>query len=651
MELNINSQNSHQNATSTTMWTQPKTEEQKRYYSKHSPKRRVYGWIMTLLQTAHGFLAFAAWTAIYIWVFNNMPQLQWLSPVLSISTLFALHILFRTTWETFWYDRLDDDPNTDSSVFIPAAIIVLLLIAEVNGASKYLASQVKDPERRGTVEIDQSHQSTIASLDASYDRDKNEILAIYRDKERAAAAPYNRKIVNLESKGESAKSLKAQRDQAVNAVKAEKANQLQVLFSNYSSNKQSASTRKESILAEVDNHNANEAQRYTSELGEVGTYAWVLSVALLSLIAGLGYARVRINVKSGILPDRNYTVLDAHGSVVERFATAIGDAFNRRTLQLSVWLHKALSPNHAITSFDGTVVSRPGTYNTPQGKHTLAPTLPQATDEEAVLRSKVAEKIMREAAAAEITITPQLLENELLLAKTLNGTYFSTPLGKHEPSPVSAQPEEGKREDAPEVSFARMIENWRNRLLSALYQYDTLILSGDTTGAKEYQDYINDPFGPIMKEASRLGIRFGIIPPNPEIQVWRIEKSAHKVDLSKLTEQALFDYKKGLSKDTAADELEDLFKCDLNTFKDTVVPNYDDEMNVIGVKYKKDLGGWATIGLSQIRSRLKIQEEYCKKPGASDKAKQALEKWRYALHLVTNNEKSSTADLSAVTID
>ena len=311
------------------MWSQPSTEQQQKYYSKHAPKRKVYGWIMTVLQTAHGFLAFAAWMAVYLWVFKALPAFQFLAPILAIGSLFALHVLFRTTWTTFWYDRLDDDPNTDSSIWIPVSIFAILLISEVNGARMFLEGQVKPVATIDASPIEQDHATTIASLQQSYDNDTKEINDLFKQKERAAVAPIDRQIRIVEQNDQKTGALKSKRAAAIAAIQEEKVKALEAAYNRFEASKIAQTQRKESAIASVDNRNAQEVSRHLAEMGSTANYAWVLSLSLLLLIAALGYARVRINVKSGILPLRNYTILDAHGSIGERLSTAFMDAFNR----------------------------------------------------------------------------------------------------------------------------------------------------------------------------------------------------------------------------------------------------------------------------------------------------------------------------------
>ncbi len=643
MSFSAQTQNSgHQppnTSNSTTVWTQPSTPEQRRYYSKHAGERRVFGWITTIFQTAHGFIAFAAWSALYIWVFSRVPALLFLAPILACASLFALHVLFRTTWQTYWYDRLDDDPNTDSPVWVPAVILLLLWAAEYQGARMYLAGQVRPPEKQTTGLIDSMHATTVASFEQSYTNDQARIEAVYKAKESAATAPFDGRIRRLRAKsadtdaerrsirGQIA-SLQAQRDAAIAPVQQAKAAELEKAYQHYSAAKTSETDRRSAAVAAVDAHNNKEVTRHDTELSSVGSYAWAISIGLLILIAGLSYRCVRINVKSGIIPLRNYTVLDAHGSLPERIWTAISDAINRRGLQFAVWMHRLLSPKQAITSFDGTVVAQPGTYNTPEGFHQRPATLPAGSpDSDLALRNKVAEKIMREAAAKKVVITPEMLQQEFEKAKTMNGTYKDTPLGEPKPSatPTPTAPA-AEGDDEP-----RWINFFRNVFLSRLSAYDEAVAAGKPSQAEVYQNAINDPTDMNYRLGKRLGLAWGIDGGN--IVVWRERNPARKVKLENLTKEAL-DGDPASGSRPAADEPEDLFKQNLTLFKQTIQPQTDPETGkVIGIRYKKAKSDdWVTYPYSQVKAYWTNYVARCEK-SQSPANIEGLEKWEYALSL------------------
>ena len=643
-------QNQHK---STTVWTQPSTDEQRTYYSKHAAERRVFGWISALLQFGHGILAFAAFSTIYAWVLASVPAVMFIVPFASAGTLMALHILFRTTWQTYWYDKLDDDPKTDSPIAVPIAIIVLLLIVEVQGARMFLQGQVKPPEKQDTEVVEQSYASLVGSIDASLRNDQQHIEQVYSEKAKAASASYDRQIRSLKNRGgendadrrsirAKIASLEAQKDNALAPIRTAKADALEKAWATANARKDSEANRRQNAVASIDNSNASEVSRHLSDLGNVNRYAWMLSVCLLGIIAALLYRMVRINVKSGILPLRNYTILDAHGSVAERIWTAISDAFNRRGLQFAVWLHRLLSPNEAITSFDGTVVANPGTYNTPEGFFPES----HAPEDDAALKSKVFQKVMTEASKGGVLVTPEMLENELAKARKMNGSYLSSPLsGKTEPSASTARAE-GIPYPAGEVSYDQKLREWASLFSRLIEVYDHELAANRRLQADEQLAYINSTDGPIKKGAKHLGIEYGIDKGDDEVVVWKPENPAHKVPLSMLSEAAL----NALSSPAPGSLDEIRFKSNLNQFEDVVKPNCDDFGNVIGVKYRKDNGTWGLIGEAQIASRLRIQQKYAAAHNASPKVMETLGKWQYAMQLMEQGKVAKSRNMETVLI-
>ena len=426
---------------STTMWTTPHTDEQKRYFSKHAPKRRAYGLIQTVLQALHAFLAFAAWVAVFAWAFDKVPVLQPYAPHLACVLLGAFHILFRVTWSTYWYDRLDKDDRTDSSISIPLIIMAVLLFTESQGARMFLEQQVKPLALQSTDQADQAYNSAVSEASGTYAATVKNIETVYREKQRAAALPYNNRIAQLrkrrlddEAERRSVYNQIAeqerQRDAAIAPIAAAKAAELEAALKRQTEQQQRATARRDTHVEQVDTHNQGEQQRHSTDMDNAGTLGWIISAVLLLLISALGYAQVRINVNSGILPLRNFTVLDAHGSMVERVATALGDATNRRTLQFSVWLHRILSPQKELQSFDGTVVARPGSYNTPKGVFTPAntPAPPQQSQLLGEAYQKVWAKIEQmQRQYPGYTPSREVLNNELNKALAMNGTYASAP--------------------------------------------------------------------------------------------------------------------------------------------------------------------------------------------------------------------------------
>ena len=423
---------------STTVWSTPITQQQQRYFSKHAPKRRAYGIIQSVLQVLHAFLAFSAWFALFTWAFEKVPVLQPAAPWLAGILLIAFHTLFRVTWDTYWYDRLDKDDRTDSSIFIPLAIMAVLLFTEAHGARIFLEQQVKPADIQTAQPIADAHEQQTARLDQRYRQQIADIETVYKEKSQAAALPYNNRIAALRKRkidddGERRSiynqiaAQERQRDAQLAPIAAAKAAELEKALINYTSSAERVKTRAEDETTRISSRNTAEQARYDADMGNAGAISWIISCILLALIAALGYARVRINVNSGILPKRNFTILDAHGSVIERIATAFGDAFNRRSLQFAVWTHRLLSPNHELQSFDGTVVARPGEYNTPQ--RTLSAPTPASESE---LLNEAYQKVWAKVAALrqehpDYMPVQQVLNKELNKALQMNGTYATAP--------------------------------------------------------------------------------------------------------------------------------------------------------------------------------------------------------------------------------
>lgn len=419
------------------MWSTPSTEEQRRYFSKHAPKRRVYGLIQTALQALHSFLAFAAWFAVFTWAFEKAPILQPFAPYLAASLLVVFHILFRVTWSTYWYDRLDRDDRTDSSIFIPIAIMAVLLFTESQGAKLFLQGQVKPPKIESTDGIYQQHSQRTADLDRQYRQQCSDIESVFRAQSAAAALPFNnkinllrRRIINSDAERKDVNrqifSLEQARGNALAPIAAEKAASLKRALEQATARRDEIASQAGEQTKEILNNNFAEKARFGIDMQNAGSVGWIISVVLLGLISALGYARVRINVNSGILPLRNFTVLDAHGSVIERMSTAFGDAFNRQSLRFAVWFHRIMSPREAITSFDGTVVAKPGQYNTPKGAfhpgNTPAP--PPASMQLGEAYEKVFAKVQGlQAHYPGYTPGKDVLNHELAKALQMNGTY------------------------------------------------------------------------------------------------------------------------------------------------------------------------------------------------------------------------------------
>ncbi len=595
---------------STTVWSQPSTEEQVRYFSKHAPKLRAYGVIQTIMQAAHTALAFASWLMVFSWALQNTEWI-WLAPIMSGGALITLHYLFRVTWSTFWYDRLDDDPNTDSSVFIPVAIIALLLVTEISGAKMYLAAQVKPAELKETSAISSEHSAEIDLLEKSYANDESRINKLYKGKLAAITSAMDSRIRAAESANEPVGKLYSQRAKAVADIESARAAELEKALARYQSGKEKAMSRRDLIVNSIDTHNQTEAQRFQQDMGATGTNAIIMSVGLIGLIMGLGYSRVRINVKSGIMPKRNYTVMDAHGGVADRFSTAISDAFNRQSMKAAVALHRTLSPSDPITSFDGTVIAIPGTYNTfdaPKQKQPKPHQYQGETDDD--IRAKVANKLMAAASRGEISITPEMLHREYEKARQMNGTYASAPI--EQPPVLTPNPNQ-------------LFAQFKSHIIEQMKRFDN---TDDPAERKEINAFVfQTPASPIVQIGKKLGLRWGVS--NGHVVVGK-QSSEYVHRLDKVSTIDMLDAAPTDDEDTDDIEPDALFKHDTQMFKQNIKPEYDDHGNVIGIRYLKKKGVWDTKSFAGVKAMWNIYHKRSKKT-PTPAVLAGLDAWYYAM--------------------
>lgn len=619
------------------MWTRPTTDEEKKYYSKHAPERRVYGIIMTLFQTGHGVLAFAAWASLYAWGLEKFPTFLFLVPVFAFLTLISLHVLFRITWETFWYDKLDSDPNTDSPLAVPALIMVMLLGCEIYGAQRFLEGKVEAAKVIQTEPVTAAQYQEIARLRREFTMDSARIERVYAQKEASVAIPFDAAIKRLQkqratAQGDNRKWInhliaveEEKKTKAIAPVMQDKAAALEKSAMTLSTALEKAGQRHEKVLAGHIEHNEREQGRERMEKANASTYSWGISILLLAIIAALGWRRVKINVRSGIIPLHQYTVLDAHGSAAERVYTALSDAANRRWLQFAVWLHARLSPKKPLVSFDGTVVTRPGNYNTPEAMQSGEPA-PHPTKTEEQARQEVAEK----AARAGVTLTAPQFRQEVEKALLSNGHYKDMPLGKVEPvaHPIVAPATTGEQ-----AQLRDLLEGGQT-LDNRMRAHRAAMERGESDAEALYNDCykaLYDRESKLHNDLDGMGLTWGR--DKDGVFCAGVQKSEAYYPVESLLALPYITF-------PPADAQEDtfLFKQEGILFKQL----FDDAGNVIGLAYKGPrMDSTQTISRAQVLSRI---GQYETGPGRTDETRaRNLAIWRFALSLFTFADKKEVA--------
>jgi hypothetical protein len=601
--------------TSISMWSQPQTEQEQRYYSKHSPKRKVYGIAQIALQFAHTAIALSAWIAIYSYSLRAVPSLSFAIIPLSLISLAVLHLIFKTSWETFWYDRLDNDPNTDSQPWLPLGIIAVLLITEVNGAQMFLKKSVAPVTQKDDTVVLSATSEEYARIDGQYRDEVNGITATFAPRLSAATARYDKEIAawhrkliisdnDASYKRQNIAQFEAKRAAAASKIELAKAEALQKALDRKTAALDHVNGRKTTLLASVDQHNQKELNRYDTEQQAAGAMAWIISAALVLGIAVLGYARVRINVKSGILPVRTFTDLDKHGTWIEQLGSALADAMKRRGTQLATWAHRILSPSGTIHTLDGNVITAPGSYNGGNELSTHRHASKQAANEPP-------------ADAQHYPISPELKSAHLSLTIAL--ANFN---------------------DAATVD--EKIDAW-DAIYNLRCDYCSVGICSFITEARasvwfekiSFSEMINRyPFPPVAAKPIATPAQPSEHLPKAEETTLPIVNNTPPFKQTQLPEGAI-----------AKEDGSVLFKQSRALFKQEL----DESGKVIGLRYLGPRSsGWTAIGFAQVKS---FKNEYAKraeKGEVSEAVDAGLTMWTWALGLFEQAEMATTETMNTI---
>lgn len=636
-----------------TTWTSPDTPEQKRYYSKRKGKLTAYEIGCLGVQIVWAYYDFPAYKAMFDAAFEYVPAIAFMASWLAAGLLILMHYLLKETYTTYWFDKLDDDEETDSSIWIPVLLMVALFVAGRFGIQMSAEKYIPPPTPMATDKVDGQRAERIAALDQDYRTNKAEIEAAFNAKATAATLKIDAEINALKSrrpKDESTRrtingmitQLKTKRANTIAPIETAKADSMSSLLAYFDSRKKAEDAAHGRATMGIEAKNMKDASKYESTMGHVSWASWFISGLFVILYAALARAIVSIKVKSGILPRRDHTVLDQYGGVIGRMLYVLKDIFNRQFYRISVFIHRVGTwGSDTLPMLDSSYFEEEADYNS--GGKATAPKKQITPLSEDQIRSKVFQKVMQEAAKGGVTVTPEMLYEELEKAQKMNGSYMTSDFsGKAEPSASAASPE-GLPHPAAKT-YDEELKHWAGRVQGQVDTYDKCMRANNPAQAQEAMAYINDMGGPIKKEAGRLGINYGTDREDDEVVVWKLENPAHKVPLSMLSESAL----NASNDQTEGPQTEIRFKSNLNQFSDVVEPYLDEAGNVIGVKYKKDDGTWSVIGKAATASRLRIQQRYARAENPSPKVLETLGKWEYAMQLIEQGKQAKTEILETV---
>lgn len=359
--------------------------------------------------------------------------------IVAIVAITAMHTVLNVSWTTYWYDCLDKDTRTDSSMLLPLGIAIMMVFLGYRGTSAVLNDLIEKPELHDSDGLNEGKKAAMATIAQSADGQAKQVRDTYSSRIKSTKNKYATEIRGYRSRkarSEADRDYVARlvadgenkRDQAVAALEAERDAQLTSITSSRVGAESAASARADTLLGKMTAIDVAELDRVRQEKEGVWRYAFGLSAGLIIIIMLLLYKKVRINVESGILPVRDFTKMQEHGSLGERLGAVLSDIWQRNMFSLTTKLHRWFSPRD-LTELDGRVITEQGSYMSPRSPRQAVdiddPTAPNATQvnasEQAI--SDVFEKAGRE----RVFLTKSEFLQEVARATSLGHAYLSTP--------------------------------------------------------------------------------------------------------------------------------------------------------------------------------------------------------------------------------
>lgn len=309
--------------------------------------------MMFIVLAAWAVTDFAGFKAIFTNGFETVAFLKMLIVPLTLITLFALHTGLYVSSRTYFFDTLDDDPNTDSTIFLPLLITALLIFGSREGNKTLMEGWGHKAEIASTAEVDQRRNEALTLAERTY---QNQALAITETsaaKEKAVRNSYNNQIKAQEriaaNTGHDWKKalarkeitrLKSERDAQLDSIALGTATLLEKLGQENMA--EVARIKEQHQELETGILSGNKLERSREEASELFArrFSWVFAVGFAALFWLIMWRYVAISVKSGILPKHTFSDTSTRGGVLNWYSLALKDIFTRQSIRVAVWIHR-----------------------------------------------------------------------------------------------------------------------------------------------------------------------------------------------------------------------------------------------------------------------------------------------------------------------
>ncbi len=352
-----------------------------------SPKKKEF---FALHKQAINFYATIALLAQCIWlIFSTRPLTGIIAEQVGISILYAqiaswsvlifLHFQLKELVKYIFYNLLDDDPNTVSSVMhycIAGLIIGSMLYLDKQGTTLFFrhadtfVSLEKENAGAHSAQEAQTlklYESDIATIQRNQVTTKDAITAKYAQKIAQVA---NKRAYDAQDEINRTRTIAKLRSAAgaeiadANIKSVSQTEQLQSEKNARMRKIDEVHQKKSASISEADNDNAASAN----------SNGWIISLVCCLILIGSTYQSTSLRIQSGQKPVSRLTISDATGSVGSKISDATIDIFQR-------WMHIGIFHYHnMLTSFARNLDSLDGSFKLDgveySNKLTVAPTPP-----------------------------------------------------------------------------------------------------------------------------------------------------------------------------------------------------------------------------------------------------------------------------------
>lgn len=339
-----------------TRWTSPTNPA---FYALHKNAIGLYHTAAVIVQILWLIFSTKPLTNILV---QYVPFLSTYAVAVAVAVLIFIHYIVYELVRYVFYNWLDNNPNTNSSIGTVGSLVILLaglLALDVAGVTSLIRDESKFTTLHTQNEIQGStaaqkrldvFNADLAVINSAFD---NEITAINTAYSAKIAKRQRQKDYDDDDRAKKKRdiaALKTERDDAIGIKKTELATAQKQLVTAKNRDIDAINNKHNDIMSKIETADAdNEAKSHA--------YGWIISVFCLLTLLFCTYQSTILRVKSGQQPVSRYTIADATGSTTTKFFDVMEDAWQRQSHRFLVWLHAvATTGTQELDEIDGAFI-------------------------------------------------------------------------------------------------------------------------------------------------------------------------------------------------------------------------------------------------------------------------------------------------------